>query len=66
MKHYDQITYRYPRTLEEAFGPYERWGEISLPEDEYPEITLPVAALTYFGATLLAFLIITAIAGLFQ
>ena len=66
MKRYDPITYRHPRTLEEAFGPYERWGEISLPEDEYPEMTLPVAILTYFGATLLAFLIITAIAGLFQ
>jgi hypothetical protein len=65
-KPYDPLTYVYPRTLESAFGPYERWGEISLPEDEYPEMTLPVAMLTYFGATLLAFLIITAIAGLFQ
>lgn len=24
----DHITYRHPRTLEQAFGPYERWGEI--------------------------------------
>lgn len=24
----DPITYIHPRTLEQAFGPYERWGEI--------------------------------------
>lgn len=24
----DPITYSHPRTLEQAFGPYERWGEI--------------------------------------
>ena len=66
MKRYDQITYRHPRTLEEAFGPYERWGEISLPEDEYPKTTLTVAILAYFAANLLAFLLFTALVGLFK
>jgi len=36
MKH-DLITYRHPRSLEEAFGPYERWGEI-VEMDAQPEM----------------------------
>lgn len=66
IRKYDPITYRHPRTLEEAFGPYERWGEIGLPEDDFPEMTLAVSMATYFGAVMLSFIIFTALAGLFQ
>lgn len=64
MKPHDPITYRHPRTLEEAFGPYERWGPI-VSEDE-PEMTLGEAILTYASVLTASFLIINVLHGLFQ
>lgn len=64
MKPHDPITYRHPRTLEEAFGPYERWGPI-VNEDE-PEMTLGEAVLIYASVLTASFLIINVLQGLFQ
>jgi hypothetical protein len=60
---YDSLTYRHPRTLEEAFGPYERWGEIIDPNDEAYETTLIESLMIYVGAAMLAFFLFVAISG---
>jgi hypothetical protein len=65
IRKYDPITHRYPRTLEEAFGPYER-GNIQEDDDGFPPMPLLDALLVYAGALLFAYLTITALVGLFK
>lgn len=66
MKPHDPITYRHPRTLEEAFGPYERWGPIADKDEDFPNITLGEAVLIYVSVLTASFLIINVLQGLFQ
>jgi hypothetical protein len=66
MKPHDPITYRHPRTLEEAFGPYERWGPIVDKDEDFPDMTLGEAVLIYVSVLTFSFLIINVLQGLFQ
>jgi hypothetical protein len=65
MKRYDPLTYRHPRTLEEAFGPYE--GRYICEEDDgFPPMRTRDAIALYISALALAYIIFTALAGMFQ
>ncbi len=65
-KPYDPLTYTHPRTLEAAFGPYERWGPIVEKDDDFPDMTLGEAVLTYASVLTASFLIINVLHGIFQ
>lgn len=56
MKH-DPITYRHPRTLEEAFGPYERWGEV-VEKDAQSEMDLADKAVLWAAPVAVIFLVL--------
>jgi hypothetical protein len=61
----DTLTYRYPRTLEEAFGPYEGVGLVD-PDEDYPPMTLSIALATYFGAVTLSVCVFALITGVMK
>lgn len=65
-KPYDPLTYSHPRSLEQAFGPYERWGPVVYKDDDFPDMTLAEAILLYAGVLVFSFLIISVLNGLFQ
>ena len=53
----DHITYRHPRTLEEAFGPYERWGEV-VEKDAQQEMDWEDKAVLWMAPVVVIFLIV--------
>jgi len=53
----DPITYRHPRTLEEAFGPYERWGEV-VEKDTQQEMDWQDKAVLWMAPVVVIFLIV--------
>jgi len=65
-KPYDSLTYSHPRSLEQAFGPYERWGPVVEKDDDLPEMTLADTIFLYASVLTFCFLIINVLHGLFQ
>ena len=65
-KPYDPLTYSHPRSLEQAFGPYERWGPVVDKDEDFPDMTLAEAILLYAGVLVFSFLIVNVLKGLFQ
>lgn len=53
----DPITYRHPRTLEEAFGPYERCGEV-VEKDAQQEVDWEDKAVLWMAPVVVIFLIV--------
>jgi len=56
MKKRDSITYCHPRSLEQAFGPYERWGEIV--EMEQPKMDWEDKIILWAAPVVCIFLIV--------
>jgi len=65
MQPHDPITYCHPRTLEQAFGPYERWGPVVDKDEDFPDMTFAEAILLYAGVLVFSFLIVNVLKGLF-